>query len=105
MKRSLFTNFVVMQLRRILFAIVALLVLDSAVVSQGAGALSFTLEQIRGNPFPTELVASAKGSRLAWVFNERGVRNIWVTEGPDFRARRLTSYAADDGQELFLSLR
>ena len=61
---------------------------------------SFTLEQIKSYPFPNELTASATGSKIAWAFNERGARNIWVAEGPDFRARKLTNYDVDDGQEL-----
>ena len=61
---------------------------------------SFTLEQVKSYPFPNELTASATGARIAWAFNERGVRNVWVAEGPDFKARRLTNYNADDGQEL-----
>ena len=61
---------------------------------------SFSLEQIKSYPFPNELTAAATGSKLAWAFNERGSRNIWVAEGPDFRARKLTTYEADDGQEL-----
>ncbi|HET6892453.1 MAG TPA: prolyl oligopeptidase family serine peptidase, partial [Pyrinomonadaceae bacterium] len=28
------------------------------------------------------------------------LRNVWVAEGPDFKARRLTDYEVDDGQEL-----
>ena len=63
-------------------------------------AQSFTMEQLKGYPFPSELTAAASGSRIAWVFNERGARNVWVADGPDFKARRLTSYESDDGQEL-----
>lgn len=65
-----------------------------------SSAQSFTIEQIKGYPFPSELTASATGSRIAWAFNERGARNVWVAEGPDFKARRLTNYQTDDGQEL-----
>ena len=61
---------------------------------------SFTVEQIKGYPFPNELTAAAAGSRIAWAFNERGARNVWVADGPDFKARRLTNYQKDDGQEL-----
>src|SRR5689334_17281160 len=68
--------------------------------SQSAAAYSFTVEQIKGYPFPNELTASATGERIAWAFNERGSRNVWVAEGPDFKARRLTNYEVDDGQEL-----
>ena len=63
-------------------------------------AQSFTLEQIKSYPFPNELTTSATGARVAWAFNERGARNVWVAEGPDFKARRLTNYQTDDGQEL-----
>ncbi len=60
----------------------------------------FTLEQIESAPFPQELVASPSGDRVAWVFNERGVRNVYAAEAPAWKARRLTPYTADDGQEL-----
>ena len=66
--------------------------------SQTAG--SFTIEQVKSYPFPNELTASSSGSRLAWALNERGLRNVWVAEGPAFTARRLTNYTSDDGQEL-----
>src|SRR5215211_1262875 len=63
-------------------------------------AQSFTMEQIKSYPFPNELTTAATGSRIAWAFNERGLRNVWVAEGPGFEARRLTNYTIDDGQEL-----
>jgi dipeptidyl aminopeptidase/acylaminoacyl peptidase len=65
-----------------------------------SSAQSFTMEQIKSYPFPTELTAASTGARIAWAFNERGARNVWVAEGPAFKARRLTNYATDDGQEL-----
>ena len=65
-----------------------------------SSAASFTIEQVKSYPFPNELTTSATGARIAWAFNERGARNIWVAEGPDFKARRLTNYENDDGQEL-----
>lgn len=67
--------------------------------AQGAAG-SFSLEQVKSYPFPTELVAAPTGARVAWVFNERGARNIWVAEGPTWRARKVTAYPNDDGQEL-----
>ncbi|GAB3902606.1 hypothetical protein GCM10028803_29570 [Larkinella knui] len=63
-------------------------------------AQSFQLEAVRSYPFPSDLTASAQGSRLAWVFNEQGKRNIYVAEGPDFSPRKLTAYTEDDGQEI-----
>ena len=67
---------------------------------QPATPAAFTLAQLKGYPFPNELTAAATGARIAWALNERGVRNIFVAEGPDFAPRQLTRYTADDGQEL-----
>ena len=61
---------------------------------------SFTLEQALSYPFVTGLVAAPKASRIAWVLNQNGVRNIWTADGPDFKAHPITRYTADDGQEL-----
>src|SRR5215475_13425330 len=60
----------------------------------------FTLEQVLSSPFPSDLVAAPGGERIAWVFNAQGKRNVWVAEGPDLKARQLTQYIEDDGQEL-----
>src|SRR5436190_20180578 len=86
----------------------AILTIVSVAVLAGAAwpvlaqtpAGGFTIEQITSYPYPSELTAGPTGSRLAWVFDERGVRNIYAAEGPDFQPRKLTSYASDDGQEL-----
>lgn len=51
-------------------------------------------------PFPTELHASAKGARIAWAMDERGVRNIYAAEGPSFTARKITAFTKNEGQEL-----
>ena len=60
----------------------------------------FSMAQVKSYPFPNELVAAATGSRIAWAMNEEGKRNIWVAEGPDWKARKITSYDADTGQAL-----
>ncbi len=61
---------------------------------------TFSMKAVKSYPFPTELTSAATGSRIAWAFNEEGLRNIYVSEGPDYEARRLTSYLKDDGQAL-----
>jgi hypothetical protein len=63
---------------------------------------SFTVEQVMSSPFPSELVAARQGSRVVWVFNAKGIRNVWVADGPDFvrTARQLTHYSTDDGQPI-----
>ncbi len=71
------------------------LCIDSPVRAQ-----PFTLESVKSYPFPNELVSSAQGSRIAWVFNEQGKRNVYVAEGPAFTPRKITNYTDDDGQEI-----
>lgn len=61
---------------------------------------SFTIEQVLSAPFPESLVAAPKGQRIAWTFNAEGKRNVWFAEGPGFKARQLTPYNQDDGQEI-----
>jgi dipeptidyl aminopeptidase/acylaminoacyl peptidase len=63
-------------------------------------AQSFSLEAVKSYPFTTELTASAQGTKIAWAADEQGKRNIYVAEGPAFKARKLTNYINDDGQEL-----
>jgi dipeptidyl aminopeptidase/acylaminoacyl peptidase len=72
----------------------------AAIPSPAQPLPGFTLPQVKSYPFPNELATSASGARIAWAFNEQGRRNVWVAEGPEFKARRLTAYLADDGQEL-----
>jgi dipeptidyl aminopeptidase/acylaminoacyl peptidase len=61
---------------------------------------SLTPQQLLSYPFPDALVASPVGGTVAWTFNERGVRNIYAADAPDFKARRVTPYTDDDGQEI-----
>lgn len=65
-----------------------------------ASASSFTLEQVLSSPFPSNLVAAAHSGRVAWVFDAKGARNIWIADAPDFAAHQVTSYAGDDGQPI-----
>ena len=53
------------------------------------------------SPFPTALTSAAKANRIAWVFDSRGERNIWVADAPDFAGRQVTHYQGDDGQDIF----
>lgn len=83
---------------KLTFGLLAVLSLSFATApAQGS---HFTLSQILGSPFPTDLRAGPRGNRVAWVFDARGVRNIWVAEGPGFEGRQLTHYGLDDGQEI-----
>ncbi len=48
----------------------------------------------------TSLTAASVGDRVAWVSHYRGVRNVWVAEGPDWQGQVITAFEADDGQEI-----
>jgi len=88
-------------MNRVPVVLAAVLGVCSAPTAQvAAPPPAFTLEQVLDYPFADNLVAAPKGSAIAWTFNERGLRNIYVAEGPAFEARRLTPYQDDDGQEL-----
>jgi dipeptidyl aminopeptidase/acylaminoacyl peptidase len=59
-----------------------------------------TIESVLGAPFPTELVASPRGETVAWAFDDQGKKNVWAAQAPDFKARLLTHFDLDDGQEI-----
>lgn len=82
------------------FLFFALLLLLSVSLAQRARAQSFTLEQVMSSPFPSDLVVSKRGDKLAWAFDAEGKRNIWIAEAPAYAARQLTRSINDDGKEL-----
>jgi dipeptidyl aminopeptidase/acylaminoacyl peptidase len=59
-----------------------------------------TIDRLMSPPFPDGLVAAPAGGAVAWVFNDRGARNIWIASGPEYRGTALTTYVGDDGQEI-----
>jgi dipeptidyl aminopeptidase/acylaminoacyl peptidase len=86
--------------RRATLACSALL---AAFAAAPARAQSFTIEQALGAPFPSELTAAPAAGRVAWIFNARGSRNIWVGEpgaNGSFTSRQLTGFTGDDGVEI-----
>jgi dipeptidyl aminopeptidase/acylaminoacyl peptidase len=71
-----------------------------AAMGAGAAPAPFTINQVLGSAFPTHLTAAPSGGKVAWVSNARGVVNIMVAEPPAYTARKITSYAEDDGQDI-----
>jgi dipeptidyl aminopeptidase/acylaminoacyl peptidase len=61
---------------------------------------AFSIEQVLGAPFPSQLAAARQGERVAWVMDRHGERNVWVADGPDWVPRQVTGYLGDDGQPL-----
>ncbi|MGC1264808.1 MAG: prolyl oligopeptidase family serine peptidase [Candidatus Acidiferrum sp.] len=74
-----------------------LAVMLTALPARGQG---FTVEQALNYPYPYGLTAAAHGDRVAWVFDLRGARNVWVADGPDFAARQVTHYTGDNGMPI-----
>jgi len=68
--------------------------------SHVAAAAGFALEQVMSSPFPSNLVAASHSGRVAWVFDAKGVRNLWVADAPNFAARQITHYDGDEGLPL-----
>lgn len=91
-----------MAMRQSCAALIACGALFVAPASAEAAANSgtFTMEQVLAYPFLPELDAAEKGDAIAFVRVLKGVRNVWVADGPAFTRRQVTQYPADDGQEI-----
>ena len=59
-----------------------------------------TIENLLSVPFPTELVSSHDGKHIAWIFNDKGVRNVFEADAPAFAVHKLTANTADNGLEI-----
>ncbi len=62
----------------------------------------FELDAILGAPYTSSLKASKDGNHLAWVVNEKGIRNLWYSPVSETDPVQLTNYTADDGLDLSL---
>ena len=70
------------------------------VLALASGPDSFSIDQVLGASFSSDLKAAPMGKRIAWIVNERGLRNIYMADAPAWRPRRVTHYLADDGIEI-----
>ncbi len=66
-------------------------------LSSIALAAGFTVEQVMNTPFPSDLTSNASGHRIAWAVAQRGLRNVYVADAPNWTARQITHYDKDDG--------
>ena len=57
----------------------------------------YSLEQSLGAPYVQSIYSSVNKQALAWVVNEKGVRNIWYKTITGDDAKQLTNYNQDDG--------
>jgi dipeptidyl aminopeptidase/acylaminoacyl peptidase len=58
------------------------------------------MAQFMSAAFPMELVAARKADRIAWIANDKGLRNVYTAVAPGFRPVRVTQYLKDDGVDL-----
>jgi len=82
--------------RRAISSLLFLLLLS---FTGNGSAATFTVEQVLSSPFPSNLVAASRLGRVAWVFNAKGSRNVWMADIPSFAARSVTHYSGDDGRQ------
>ena len=72
-------------------------------MTQAAGAhpAAFTLNDVMQGPYPYDMVAAPTGAAVAWVFDAKGCRNIWVADpSHGAKARQITPYTGDDGFDI-----
>jgi dipeptidyl aminopeptidase/acylaminoacyl peptidase len=63
-------------------------------------AQNISFKSFKDYTFTKEICSSAQGSKIAWVVEVEGKRNIYVASGPDFTPIKLTGFSKDDGQEI-----
>ena len=59
-----------------------------------------SIEQLLSAPFPSDLTASVDGKFITWVFNDKGVRNIWFSDEAGKETKQVTHFTEDDGLEI-----
>ena len=59
-----------------------------------------TIDQLLSVPFPTDLKSSKDGKYIAWVFNDKGVRNVYLAEEPEFSPIKVTNHSTDEGLDI-----
>ena len=72
-------------------------------MTQAAGThpAALTLNDVMQAPFPYYMVAAPTGAAVAWVFDAKGCRNIWVADpSHGAKARQITPYTEDDGFDI-----
>ena len=52
----------------------------------------FSTDDIMSYPFTNALTAATDANRIVWAMNEKGTRNLYVAESPDFIPRNLTGF-------------
>jgi dipeptidyl aminopeptidase/acylaminoacyl peptidase len=77
--------------------------LSQCATAHAATNAAFSLQQVLSAPFPSGLIAAPAAGRVAWIYNDRGARNLWVAEKDAtgaMRGRAVTRYSGDDGVDM-----
>src|SRR6187401_2763203 len=85
-------------MKRLLFAATAFVVVTAFQPSAGSDPRHQpAMTQFMSAAFPLELVAAKKADRIAWIANDKGLRNVFTAAAPGFAPVRVTSFMKDDG--------
>src|ERR1700742_4533429 len=81
-------------------SLLALAVFATANIAPALAArpADLTIEEVMQAPYPSSLIASTKSNSVAWVFDTKGCRNVWLSQGG--HARAVTAYTLDDGFDI-----
>src|SRR5436190_21874465 len=61
---------------------------------------SQSIESYLSPSFPSEMTTSKDGKTLAWVFNDKGSRSVYVSSSNGENLKQITNYTGDDGIEI-----
>ena len=89
--------------RHCIFAALFLVLnLPAATARAQTQARTPAMEEIASAPFPAYLEASPADGSVAWIYNDRGARNVWIAErsADGYTARPLTTNVGDLGVNL-----
>lgn len=70
------------------------------VAPPSTAAQTFSISDVLSPGFPYSLVSAEDVDRIAWLENERGMRNVYTAVPPTFTPTRLTDFLEDDGVDL-----
>ena len=89
------------RMRAVKISLYPLAVLSASLLLANSGfAEVFSIERVLSAPFPSGLIAAEHAPRVAWIFDNKGERNVWVADAPDFKPRQVTHYQGDEGQQI-----
>jgi dipeptidyl-peptidase 4 len=86
--------------RRLPAALAAVLLLSLVAGPAPQAQRQASVEDFLSPAYPYELVSAGKAERIAWIANERGMRNVYTAAAPDFKPVQLTRHREDDGIDL-----